>query len=147
MPDPTRFHFDEGSLVVPPGYEDRTVNSFVPADPQRGPNLSIARDRLAPGEALSDYVARQVAQLKKRLPGYKASTPVAIALEGAGLSGLVVQASYRSGAATVHQRQAVFPITQERALVFTMSSPRPLDVTADALWTAWLAESQLAPER
>jgi hypothetical protein len=147
MPDPTRFHFDEGSLVAPPGYEDRTVNSFVPADPQREPNLSIARDRLAPGEALSDYVARQVAQLKKRLPGYKASPPVAITLEVAGLSGLVVQASYRSGATTVHQRQAVFPIVPERALVFTMSSPRPLDVTAEALWTAWLAEFQLAPER
>jgi hypothetical protein len=147
MSDPIRFHFDEGSLVAPPGYEHRTVNSFVPADPQREPNFSIARDRLAPGEALSDYVARQVAQLKKRLPGYKASPPAAIALEGAGLSGLVVQASYRSGAATVHQRQAVFAITPERALVFTMSSPRTIDAAADALWTAWLADFQPAPAR
>lgn len=146
MSDPTHFRFDEGSAPFPSGYEDRTVNTFVPADPQREPNLSIARDRFAPGETLADYVTRQVAMLKKKLPGYKAEPPVAIVLAGASRSGLLVQASYRSGASTVHQRQAALALNAERALVFTMSSPRPIDAAADALWRGWLAGVELEPE-
>ncbi len=145
MPDPNRFHFDEGSTPLLPGYEDRTVNSFVPADPQREPNLSIARDRFAGAETLSDYVARQVLLLKKKLPGYKASAPAPVALGGT-LGGLAVEASYRSGATSVHQRQAVFAVSDERALVFTMSSPRAFDAAADALWRAWLAGFRPADE-
>jgi hypothetical protein len=145
MSDPNRFRFDEGTAPFPPGYEDRTVNSFVPADPRREPNLSISRDRFTAGESLADYVSRQVAALKKKLPGYKAEPVVRIELAGSGLSGLLARASYRSGATTVHQRQAVFAISDERALVFTMSSPRPLDAAADALWTAWLAGVELEP--
>lgn len=145
MSEPTRFHFDEGNLLFPAGYEDRTVNTFVPPDPQTQPNLSIARDRFATGEALPAYVARQLALMKKKLPGYKAAEPVGIALDGAGMSGLVVNATYRSGTTTVHQRQAAFAIEGGRALVFTMSSARALDAAAESLWTTWLAELQLAP--
>lgn len=29
-----RVAFDEGSIVLPPDYEDRTTNLFMPADPQ-----------------------------------------------------------------------------------------------------------------
>jgi hypothetical protein len=118
----------------------------VPADPQREPNLSIARDRFAGGETLPEYVARQVAVLKKKLPGYKAEPAVAVAVGAEGRPGLRVQASYRSGATTVHQRQAVVALSAGRALVFTMSSPRPIDPAADALWTAWLAGVELEPE-
>lgn len=145
MPEPIRFHFDEGSVLFPAGYEDRTVNTFVPADPQREPNLSVARDRLLEGEALPRYVERQLALMRKKLPGHKAGEVQAIALEGAGLSGLVVQSTYRSGTTTVHQRQAVFEVAPGRALVFTLSSPRPLDAAADALWSGLLADLQLAP--
>lgn len=145
MSEPIRFQFDEGTVLFPTGYEDRTVNTFVPPDPQRQPNLSIARDRFEPGETLPDYVTRQLALMKKRLPGYKAAPPTGIALEGAGTSGLVVNATYRSGTTTVHQRQAAFAITAERALVFTMSSARAFDAAAESLWTTWLADLQLAP--
>ena len=145
MSEPIRFQFDEGSVLFPAGYDDRTVNSFVPADPQTQPNLSIARDRLGPGEALPSYVARQLALMRKKLPGYKSGEPVGISIDGAGLSGLVVQATYRSGTTTVHQRQAAFAIAGGRALVFTMSSARPFDAAAESLWTTWLADLQLAP--
>ncbi len=145
MSEPIRFHFDEGSVIFPAAYEDRTVNSFVPADPQREPNLSIARDRLLVDETLASYVARQLALMKKKLPGHVAASPQPIGIEGAGLSGLVVQSSYRSGATTVHQRQAVFEVAPRRALVFTMSSPRAIDAPAEALWRTWLSDLQLTP--
>ncbi len=144
MSEPTRFQFDEGSVRFPAGYDDRTVNSFVPADPQNQPNLSIARDRLAPGEALPAYVARQLALMRKKLPGYKSAEPVGISIDGAGLAGLVVNATYRSGTTTVHQRQAAFAVGGGRALVFTMSSARAIDAAAESLWTTWLADLQLA---
>jgi hypothetical protein len=147
MSDPVRFHFDEGSVLLPTGYEDRTVNSFVPANPQRDPNLGISRDWLLDGETLSDYVARQLALVKKKLPGYEASPPTAVGLGSGthGVAGLAVQASYRSGSLIVHQRQAAFALSTKRVLVFTLSSPRPLDTAADALWAAWLAGFQFAP--
>jgi hypothetical protein len=145
MSEPIRFHFDEGHLLLPAGYEDRTVNSFVPADPQTQPNLSIARDRFAAGETLPAYVARQLALMKRKLPGHKAAEPVGMALGAAGLPGLVVQATYRSGATTVHQRQAAVAISAERVLVFTMSSARAFDAAAETLWAGWLADLQLAP--
>jgi len=36
-PAPQRIGMHEGSVCLPPGFEDRTTNLFVPADPQHQP--------------------------------------------------------------------------------------------------------------
>lgn len=66
-----RVAFDEGSILLPPGYEDRTTNLFMPTDPQTQATLSIARDRLRPAETLDAYVDRQLALLQARLASHK----------------------------------------------------------------------------
>ncbi len=50
---------NEGSLLLPDGYLDRTANIFVQADTAQGAfNLNIGRDSMEPEETLADYVGR-----------------------------------------------------------------------------------------
>ena len=141
MTDTRRIRFHEGSIALPTGFEDRTTNLFIPDDPQRQPNLSIARDTTQPGEPLPAYVERQIGLLKKRLPGYRV-VGQGDAWLGAGmddaLAGLVVDAQHKSGTTMVFQRQAVFEIAPARVLVFTLSHSRPFDADIEALWSDWL---------
>jgi hypothetical protein len=135
-----RVTLDEGSVALPQGFDDRTTNLFVPADPQNEPNLGISRDWLTEGESLAAYVDRQLALLKRRLPGHKTLSRTAEQLgQGeATLTGERIDSHYRSGAQTVRQRQAVFLVAPKRALIFTATSPRNFDEQFEALWRSWL---------
>lgn len=140
-----RIRLNEGSIALPPGYEDRTTNLFVPADPQTQPNLSIARDRLNDGETLPDYVGRQLRQMKSTLAGFQVLDQTAAVLghpDQAGLMGIRVDTRFKANGKLVHQRQAAFVPgypDAATALIFTIASPKPLDEVAGSLWHAWLS--------
>jgi len=136
----------EGSVGLPAGFEDRTTNLFVPADPQSQPNLSIARDRLAQGETLADYVDRQLGILQARMPGHKllARTNERLGLHEPALVGERIEAQYKNGAQVIRQRQAAFDVGHGRALVFTAATPRVIDDRFETLWRAWLDSFQPA---
>lgn len=136
-----RIGLHEGSIGLPAGFEDRTSNLFVPADPQNQPNLSIGRDHMHDGETPATYVDRQLLVLKARLPGHKvlARAPAQLGRGDAAIDGERIDAQYKNGAHTVRQRQAAFAIAPNRALILTASSPRPFDAEFDALWDGWLA--------
>lgn len=145
--EPGRVGMHEGSVCLPPGFEDRTTNMFVPKDPQSQPNLSIARDWFAQGETLETYIDRQLGILKARMPGHKL---LARSVEHLGahepvLAGERIEAQYKSGTQTIRQRQAAFEIADGRALVFTAATPRAFDEQFDAMWRAWLDSFELAP--
>jgi hypothetical protein len=141
---PARVGLHEGSVGLPAGFEDRTTNLFVPADPQSQPNLSIARDWLAQGETLADYVDRQLGMLKARMPGHKllGRTNERLGVHEPALVGERIDAQYKNGAQTIRQRQAAFDVGAGRALVFTAATPRAVDDRFDALWRAWLDSFQ-----
>jgi hypothetical protein len=145
-PTPARIGMHEGSVRMPEGFEDRTTNLFVPADPQHQPNLSIARDWFAPGETLAAYVDRQLGMLKSRMPGHKLLGRVdeRLGLHEPALVGERIEAQYKNGAQVIRQRQAAFDIGQGRALVFTAATPRAFDERFDALWREWLDSFQPA---
>lgn len=151
-----RIGLHEGSVALPPGFEDRTANIFVPADPQTQPNLSIARDWLTEGETLATYVDRQLGMLKARMPGHKLLVRIPEQL-GQGESawmGERIEAQYKNGAQIIRQRQAAFLIGPKRALIFTAASPRAPDAKFETLWRSWLdsfvppaqAGEEIAPE-
>jgi hypothetical protein len=144
---PGRIGMHEGSVGLPPGFEDRTTNLFVPTDPQNQPNLSIARDWLAPGETLAAYVDRQLGMLKARMPGHKllARSAERLGAHEPALVGERIEAQYKNGAQTIRQRQAAFEIADGRALVFTAATPRAFDAEFDTLWRAWLDSFAAAP--
>ena len=146
-----RVAFDEGSIVLPPGYEDRTTNLFMPADPQTQATLSIARDRLRPAETLDAYVDRQLALLQARLASHKllARGPEWLGPRGdareLACEGRRIDASYKSGKLQVHQRQAAFLLDPARALIFTASAAQAFGPGLDRLWAEWLASYTLPP--
>ncbi|CAI1986024.1 Uncharacterized conserved protein [Serratia quinivorans] len=54
MPDYSRCTFTEGSVALPEGYSDRTVNVLLAGD-DISPSLNISRDALQPDETLNGY--------------------------------------------------------------------------------------------
>ena len=143
---PARLGMHEGSVCMPAGFEDRTTNLFVPADPHNQPNLSIARDWLARGETLEDYVDRQLGILKSRMHGHKllGRANERLGLHEPALVGERIEAQYKNGTQVIRQRQAAFDIGAGRALVFTAATPRAFDERFEAMWRAWLDSFQPA---
>lgn len=161
VPPPANFiNFTEGRVQLPDGYEDRTTNLLVPANPQTQPNLSIARDWMKADETLTDYVDRQLGLLKSQLASHKllgrrrirlgappeqaqsaqevlAAWPPAV--PEVFIEGERIDATYKSGKQTLYQRQAAFEVAALRVLVFTATSPQPLGREFDAMWNDWLA--------
>lgn len=155
MPPP-RVVFTEGSMVLPPGYEDRSTNLLVPASPQSQPNLSVARDWMKPGETLPAYVERQLGLLKSQLASHKLLARSAVSLgrtDNASserpevprqepLVGLRIDASYKNGKLLVYQRQAAFEVAPRRVLIFTASRANGFGEAFEQLWAEWLASYQ-----
>jgi len=141
---PARVGIHEGSVGLPPGFEDRTANLFVPADPQSQPNLSIARDWLGQDETLAAYVDRQLGILKARMPGHKllGRTEERLGLHEPALAGQRIDAQYKNGGQVIRQRQAAFDVGHGRVLVFTAATPRAFDDAFEALWRTWLDSFQ-----
>jgi hypothetical protein len=137
---PYRIH--EGSLEIPDGFQDRTANLFVSkGDPRTSPNLSVARDTLEKDETLRDYVTRQIGVLAEKLPGHAVERRCAARL-GAGdaaIEGEQIDARYRNGGRTLHQRQAAFAVGGGRVLVFSATLTAPASAPFETLWTRWLA--------
>ncbi|MDM5181662.1 DUF1795 domain-containing protein [Massilia sp. DJPM01] len=135
-----RVGIHEGSIGLPPGYQDNSTNIFVPADLQNQPNLSIARDWLAEGETLATYVDRQLGLLKARLAGHKLleRTQERLGAHQPDLLGERIDAQYKNGPQTIRQRQAAFLIGPKRALILTAATARPFDERFDTLWRNWL---------
>ncbi|MBH3069677.1 DUF1795 domain-containing protein, partial [Serratia marcescens] len=89
----TRCAFSEGSVALPEGYADRTVNVLLAGD-DVSPSINISRDALQPAENLESYVTRQLDALAQGLKGwaFKSREPATL---GDGLTaGEWVRASY-----------------------------------------------------
>ncbi|UWS28279.1 DUF1795 domain-containing protein [Erwinia pyrifoliae] len=138
MPDFSRCTFTEGSVTLPEGYSDRTVNVLLAGD-DASPSLNISRDTLQPGEAVADYITRQLATLSASLKGWVLKGREPAALGGEQLPGESVSASYLRDGQRIWQRQAVFALAQGRVLVFTLAQPRKPSPQDEALLQQVLA--------
>ncbi|CAI1829312.1 Uncharacterized conserved protein [Serratia marcescens] len=125
MPDFSRCAFSEGSVALPDGYSDRTVNVLLAGD-DFSPSLNISRDVLQSDEALADYITRQLEELSQGLKGWVLKNREPAALGQTQLQGECVHASYLRDGKRVWQRQAVFALQEGRVLVFTLAHTRKL---------------------
>ncbi len=57
----------EGTLYLPPGARAQTVNVVLFED---GQNITISRDRIAPGDSLEDYVTAQMDILREKFKDF-----------------------------------------------------------------------------
>ncbi|AWO79195.1 MULTISPECIES: DcrB-related protein [Serratia] len=128
----SRCAFSEGSVALPEGYADRTVNVLLAGD-DVSPSVNISRDALQPAENLEGYVTRQLDALAQGLKGwaFKSREPASL---GDGLAaGEWVRASYLRDGKRIWQNQAVFALAEGRVLVFTLAMARKLTPQDDAL--------------
>ncbi|MDX7986531.1 DUF1795 domain-containing protein, partial [Xenorhabdus sp. 12] len=64
----SRCLFSEGSITLPEGYQEQTVNIIIAPNV---PALNISRDQLNDGEDLAGYLTRQKALLKNGLKDWQ----------------------------------------------------------------------------
>ncbi|TFZ50674.1 DUF1795 domain-containing protein [Serratia proteamaculans] len=145
MPDYSRCTFTEGSVALPEGYSDRTVNVLLAGD-DISPSLNISRDALQPDETLNGYITRQLETLSVSLKGWVLKGREPVTLGRGGLPGESVHASYLRDGKRIWQRQAVFALTDGRVLVFTLAQPRKLAPQDEALLLQVLDSYQQTPD-
>ncbi|WP_168393558.1 DcrB-related protein [Erwinia amylovora] len=112
--------FTEGRITLPDRYQDRTVNVFT-LPGENTPAFNISRDTLSDGEALEDYIDRQLTLMQKHLKGWKQTERVPVLLGDNLSQGECVHASYLRDGKRVFQQQTVFNTSENHILVFTMS--------------------------
>lgn len=135
------YRLHEGALTLPEGFQDRSVNMFIQGGTLPAPfSLTVSRDTTLPGEALADYVDRQVSLIAAKLRKYKlaATQPAQLGAQSP-IAGVQIDAHYQSDGQAVYQRQAAFIIATDRTLVFSGTSQVPFDDRLNGLWLDILA--------
>ncbi|EBA5557649.1 TPA: DUF1795 domain-containing protein [Salmonella enterica] len=138
----TRLNFSEGSIAMPEGFSDHTVNMLVLGGPENSLiNLSITRAQLKPGETLSGYVDEQLKILKQRLKEHRVLKRETARL-GSGeqaIEGEQIAATHKQGS-VVWQYQAAFQVNASGlVLIFTLTSKQKPDAGQVQSWTDWLS--------
>ncbi|EPN58103.1 DUF1795 domain-containing protein [Pseudomonas syringae pv. actinidifoliorum] len=138
------YQLHEGSIALPDGFKDRTVNMFAFGDSVPAPlNITISRDDMPSTEDLSTYISRQVKLIANQLRGYTLTDKKpAILSTGQTVSGIQVDAYYMHEGRPIYQRQAAFEIMPGRILVFSATSQTDFSASQDEDWLQLLASFQ-----
>ncbi|WP_285424801.1 DUF1795 domain-containing protein [Pseudomonas sp. efr-133-TYG-103a] len=138
------YELQEGSIALPQGFQDRTVNMFVLGASIPAPlSITISRDNLLPSETLKAYVDRQVKMLASKLRGYTLLGKKAVALSAvAPIDGVQIDAYYMNEGRPFYQRQAAFLIEPGRALIFSTTAQADFSAQQNQDWDGLLASFQ-----
>jgi len=130
------YQLQEGSINLPEGFQDRTVNMFILGDSIPAPlNITVSRDNLLPAEDLKAYIARQIKLIAAKLRGYTLLDKKAAHLSASALlAGIQVDAYYLNDGRPVYQRQAAFEIAPGRILVFSTTSQADFSGKQNESW-------------
>jgi len=118
------YQLQEGSITLPEGFTDRTVNMFILGDSIPAPlNVTVSRDNLLPGEDLKAYIERQVKLIAAQLRGYTVLGKIPAQLSSTQpQAGIQVDGYYLKDGRPIYQRQAAFEVAPGRILVFSTTS-------------------------
>lgn len=135
------YQMHEGSITLPTGFQDRTVNMFIQDNTLPAAlSISVSRDTMLPGEDLDAYVARQVQLIGAQLRGYTVIDQSPVVLSSTQpLTGIQITAHYLKDAKPIHQRQAAVEVGPNRVLVFSTTSQNAFTVEQDEHWQTLLS--------
>ncbi|CAI2537371.1 Uncharacterized conserved protein [Serratia ficaria] len=138
------YELQEGSIVLPTGFQDRTVNMFVLGASIPAPlSITISRDMLLPAEALKAYVDRQIKMLASKLRGYTVLGKKNVLLStSAPIDGVQIDAYYMTDGRPFYQRQAAFLIEPGRAIIFSTTAQADFSSEQNQDWINLLASFQ-----
>ena len=130
------YQLQEGSIHLPEGFQDRTVNMFVLGNSIPAPlNITVSRDNLLPGEDLKAYIERQVKLIASKLRGYTVLGKKPAQLSSSQpLAGIQVDGYYLKDGRPLYQRQAAFEVSSGRILVFSTTSQADFSGKQDDSW-------------
>ena len=134
----TRCLFTEGSITLPAGYFDQTVNVYRTPDASL-PAYSITRDRLPQGATLAVYIKRQLDLMEKHLPGWQQPNRDSVWLGERQIQGELIVSTYQREGKMVCQQQAIFEVGNAQILVFTQTKNFMLTEAEKAQFNAILA--------
>lgn len=135
------YQLQEGMIVLPEGFQDRTVNMFILGNSIPAPlNVTVSRDNMLPVEDLKAYIERQVKLIASKLRGYTVlgKKPAALSTERP-FAGIQVDAYYLTDGRPVYERQAAFEIEPGRILVFSTTSQADFGAEQNENWLQLLA--------
>jgi hypothetical protein len=120
---PHAYQMNEGTLTLPAGWRDETMQVFVLPD-DSGINLVINRTPIPQGTEPAAYYEQTLAQFVNHLPGYQEHQRVQMALSGETAWRLDYQ--WQSPEGEMHQT-VVLQIRGSQLLAFNLTSPQPFD--------------------
>ncbi|QKJ85174.1 DUF1795 domain-containing protein [Paramixta manurensis] len=123
---------NEGKVILPNGYVDRTAHVFTPVVPGAGA-INITRDVLNVGDTPAAYIERQLALLTQHLKSWQLQQRAPVWLGDRLIEGERLQASFERDGVQIYQQQAIFGLGENRLLAFSMmqsSAPGEQDIAA-----------------
>ena len=113
--------FKEGSLAIPQGFIDRTVNILADARSLQPP-VNVSRDNLPAGAQLSDYITQQLGELQRNVTGWEEQAITEVVLGENDCTGIGLHYSFlHPDTRRIWQTQAVFDRGNGAILVFSTS--------------------------
>lgn len=134
--------FNQGTVTLPEGYLDRTVNVFIPEQPG-APTFNISRDCLNDEETAEAYIDHQLLMLNQQLTGWKLHQREAAWLGDQQLAGECVHTSYLYDGRRICQQQAIFAVDQTQLLMFTLTKSNALNAADTQLLNRLLSSFAL----
>lgn len=130
--------FSEGTVSLPSGYYERTLNSLNDAKAIR-PTITISRDNLGIHNSIEEYIDSQLTILKASLKDWS-QEPYKIVILGENItSGILINYSFLGpkGGRPYHQ-QAIFTLNMEDLLIFSVSKASVLTTEDNQCFTETL---------
>lgn len=136
--DKTICRFTEGTITLPQGYCERTLNTL--ADTRSGlPPITISRDRLGDHNNPEEYILSQLNILKKQMKDWKQDVHQSVTLGDNLSTGIMISYNFlRPDNLRFYQKQAVFTLNMEDILIFSLSKASLITTTEIQLFSGIL---------
>lgn len=124
--DKTICRFTEGTITLPEGYCERTLNTL--ADTRSVlPPITISRDKLGDHNNPEEYILSQLAILQKQMKDWQQEAHQPVVLGDNLTTGIMISYDFlRPDNLRLYQKQAVFTLNMEDILIFSVSKASPI---------------------
>ncbi|KAA5927441.1 DUF1795 domain-containing protein [Pantoea sp. Bo_2] len=118
--------FTEGTITLPEGYSERTLNTL--ADTRSVlPPITISRDKLGDHNNPEEYILSQLAILQKQMKDWQQEAHQSVVLGDNLTTGIMISYDFlRPDNLRVYQKQALFTLNMEDILIFSLSKASPI---------------------
>lgn len=127
--DKTICRFTEGTITLPEGYCERTLNTL--ADTRSAlPPITISRDKLGNHNNPEEYILSQLAILQKQMKDWQQESHQPVTLGNNLTTGIMITYDFlRPDNLRLYQKQAVFTLNMEDILIFSLSKASIITAT------------------